>query len=90
MLSGKAILALGEAQMRAVKSMWVQRRRVVINKHFPHTDDYSADGMDDMYIDLIHFSRQGLILCKSAIHIDSVHVGGSFTARTLGIGLSLS
>lgn len=57
MLAGRAVLAVGNAQLRLLKRLWVRRRRRIVDLHFPHHEDYTAEGLTGMYVDLIDFSR---------------------------------
>lgn len=56
MLSGKAILAVGKAELRAMGWVWAMYRRAIINSRFPHPDVHSITKIDDMYEDLLQFA----------------------------------
>lgn len=55
--SGKAILAIGRAELKAVNWVWIKTRKFKIGSKFPHSDDDHIDGLDDMYDDLLDFAR---------------------------------
>lgn len=57
MLSGKAILAIGKAQIAAIKWLWVRYRRRVIESRFPYEDQDEIKGLDEMCDDLVDFCR---------------------------------
>jgi hypothetical protein len=54
-LSGKAIMAVGEAMLDAVENIIIRRRLRTIAKHFPHTDSMPVPGK--IYDDLVELSR---------------------------------
>jgi hypothetical protein len=56
MLSGKAILAIGKAEIRALGWAWAMYRRTVINGKFPHQNNHSIAKIGEMYDDLLYFA----------------------------------
>jgi hypothetical protein len=56
-ISGKVIHALGKVQVRMIESLWVRHRRHTLDYHFPHGENYTMDGLDEMYVDLVDFAR---------------------------------
>lgn len=56
-LSGKAILALGKATLRGAESLIIRRRLQVISSKFPHRDKDSIKGIEQIYEDVLEFSR---------------------------------
>lgn len=57
MQAGKAILAVGKAEISIVKKMWTIYRRRAISSKFPHSDNANIKDLDEMYDDLIEFAR---------------------------------
>jgi hypothetical protein len=56
MMAGRFFNAVGKAEIRAMKALWMPYRRSRIKRAFPHTQS-SAKGLGSMYDDLIDFTR---------------------------------
>ncbi|KAF8076851.1 hypothetical protein FPV67DRAFT_1472873 [Lyophyllum atratum] len=61
-LTGKAIKALGVATLRGLGRIVMARHLAAVSHNFPHTDEEAARirNIDDVYNDLLEFSRPGM------------------------------
>lgn len=58
-LSGKALVAVGEAVIRGVDAVIQRRKLSIYRKQFPHSDldTLGAVNIDEMYADVLELSR---------------------------------
>lgn len=56
-LSGKAALAVGNAALRRLEHLEVQRRLLLATSKFPHNDNEVSDNIIKVYHDILELSR---------------------------------
>ncbi|KAF9466981.1 hypothetical protein BDZ94DRAFT_95506 [Collybia nuda] len=85
-ISGRAILALGNFTLRGAEYVIIRRRLNTIASNFPHRNTCHIQGIDQMYRDILELSRRGLYhdtIRTRALTIILVQVGSRQTQQLI-------
>lgn len=88
MLSGRAILAFGQLQIRMLKKVWIAFRRRAISAQFSRGTSTTSKDLGEMYDDLIDFTRYICLLnvIRHGATLTTAFQGRHVRSRTIVLG----